>query len=637
MAYENVTIPLMGTDDQPGLMQWVRDGKLALPRFQRSFVWKEDDIRRLLCTVARNWPAGALLLSTEMPGFEPLPLHRMTAVSSDPKYWILDGQQRITSLALVYRGLYQPNPKTKASRVVSLDLAAVKAAGIVNPEHFEFRSSTAWSNGFPTIESQSDARIVNLQDFIEFEEPNYNFWTTWLSGIKDETERAEYERIKRTGLNGLFNYNFPALKIEPGTGWDEIVWIFTHINKQGRPLGPWDLVHARTWLPKGEGEGFSLVDAWKDWEYRIGLPERNKGKRYDPYYKLSTDDILRMTKLCADFIAPPEKEGALGVSVGKIIEADTESLRSGFDGQLDVLSSVIVDLRRSAGLTPVNLRTELVIPIAVVSRQLKAALANKVSREKVLRWYWARLFSQRYDFGSTNDLLADDCRQLLAWVKNEIDGIEGVSDFWTADHPRVGVFDPERAFRAPRAGNKSLAYGVLALQVANGAMDWSSGNVIAGIPQTKLQVHHIFPTAGNAVGAENESSAADAVIEGMIADEGFEEEEIGALGGELDTEADFGDESESALEVGAPVRPVITKDAVFNFAVLEQPTNARISKHPPDQIMSLEATPKVPTPTRGCIESSLVDVTSLSSWFAFQESRVRLLSAALERQLPRGG
>ncbi len=619
-------------------MQWIRDGRIVLPRFQRNFVWKEENIRQLLCTVARNWPAGALLLATEMPGFEPLPLQRMGEVGDDIKFWVLDGQQRLTSLALVYRGLYQSNPKVNTSRVVSLDLEMVKSAGIVNPEHFDFESQTKWSGKYPTTKSQADARRVNLRDLIQFEVPDYNFWSSWLNAISDEDERAEYSRIRQENLNGLFSYNFPVLQIDSGTNWEEIVWIFTHINRQGKSLVPWDLVHARTWLPAGEGEsvGFSIADAWKEWEWRIGLPQRSKRKRYDPYYKVSADDVLRLMKVCADEAEPPADESARGITVGKIVEAQPSALRKGFEGQLDVLSSTVAFLRENAGLVPVNFRPELSIPIAFAARFHKPTLTQKETQDKVLRWYWSRLFSQRYDFGSTNGLLMEDCQQLLSWLKGENDGIDGVSDFWEFDHPRVGLFTPEKAFRSLRAGNKSLAYGVLALQVAAGAMDWSSGNVIRGIAELKLQVHHVFPKGGNTVGVEAEAPPDDEAIEGMISDEGFEGDDPEELIADADADDSAEDDGDDVTQGGAAVAMTSSKDAVFNFAVLEQPTNARISKHPPDHIVMLESTTKVPAPTRTYIESSLIDVNSLGDWSRFQESRVKLLTAELEKRLPRG-
>jgi hypothetical protein len=44
------------------IVQLVDSGALALPDFQRPYVWREPEIRRLIATVLSGWPAGLLLL-----------------------------------------------------------------------------------------------------------------------------------------------------------------------------------------------------------------------------------------------------------------------------------------------------------------------------------------------------------------------------------------------------------------------------------------------------------------------------------------------------------------------------------------------------------------------------------------------
>ena len=44
------------------LIQWIRSGRLALPDFQRDFVWNPGRVVELLDSVARQWPVGSLLL-----------------------------------------------------------------------------------------------------------------------------------------------------------------------------------------------------------------------------------------------------------------------------------------------------------------------------------------------------------------------------------------------------------------------------------------------------------------------------------------------------------------------------------------------------------------------------------------------
>lgn len=75
-------------------------GKLRIPRFQRSFVWSREDVRKLFDSIWRGFPIGTLLWwQSDAPqgtvAFGPAALE--VQATSDA-YWIVDGQQRVASL-----------------------------------------------------------------------------------------------------------------------------------------------------------------------------------------------------------------------------------------------------------------------------------------------------------------------------------------------------------------------------------------------------------------------------------------------------------------------------------------------------------------------------------------------------------
>src|SRR3712207_1732228 len=81
--------------------------KLALPEFQRSFVWRPPDIDLLLTSLVQDYPAGSLLLLRAEPNME-LAARAVEGIDGDgqidPDYLVLDGQQRLTSLSLALNG-----------------------------------------------------------------------------------------------------------------------------------------------------------------------------------------------------------------------------------------------------------------------------------------------------------------------------------------------------------------------------------------------------------------------------------------------------------------------------------------------------------------------------------------------------
>jgi hypothetical protein len=72
-------------------------GTLNVPEFQRKYVWRASKVVDLVDSLWRGYPIGTLLLwesAYESP---------QTALGTQgPKLWIVDGQQRVTSLALLF-------------------------------------------------------------------------------------------------------------------------------------------------------------------------------------------------------------------------------------------------------------------------------------------------------------------------------------------------------------------------------------------------------------------------------------------------------------------------------------------------------------------------------------------------------
>lgn len=84
------------------ILDRIDNGSLALPVFQRGYVWNREQVRELFTSLYRDYPVGSLLVwETSSPdvkirGDAPKPV--------SPLQLLLDGQQRMTSLYGVMRG-----------------------------------------------------------------------------------------------------------------------------------------------------------------------------------------------------------------------------------------------------------------------------------------------------------------------------------------------------------------------------------------------------------------------------------------------------------------------------------------------------------------------------------------------------
>ncbi len=99
---------------------------LYIPAFQREFVWDEDDVRDFFDSVLRKYPVGTIIL-WQHEGYDPENDPFAEPLVSDSennsakkykKYYILDGQQRLTSIMLLY---YDWNIK-RANRTIKLEV-----------------------------------------------------------------------------------------------------------------------------------------------------------------------------------------------------------------------------------------------------------------------------------------------------------------------------------------------------------------------------------------------------------------------------------------------------------------------------------------------------------------------------------
>lgn len=84
------------------LMEFAREGRLRLPRFQRRLRWRTEHVLELFDSLYQGYPVGELLFSkAEAPEDAPLSFGRVIvpAPKLTEAYFVVDGQQRLTALA----------------------------------------------------------------------------------------------------------------------------------------------------------------------------------------------------------------------------------------------------------------------------------------------------------------------------------------------------------------------------------------------------------------------------------------------------------------------------------------------------------------------------------------------------------
>jgi hypothetical protein len=92
------------------LLEDIELGRIVLPEVQREFVWSDNDAKDLLDSLYKKYPVGYILLwrPKDTNPFRYLEgqtlLTDFSGSKREPDYYLLDGQQRLTSLLKIKRG-----------------------------------------------------------------------------------------------------------------------------------------------------------------------------------------------------------------------------------------------------------------------------------------------------------------------------------------------------------------------------------------------------------------------------------------------------------------------------------------------------------------------------------------------------
>jgi len=240
------------------ILYQIDNGVLALPKFQRPYVWNRDDVRELMESLYKEHPIGNLLVWETSAN--PESVKGDLPLSAGMNQLLLDGQQRITTLYGIIRG--EKPSFTDADPKAFLDLYFH-----VNNQKFQFKSPIM--NGDPLWISVTELlQAKGVFSFVkQFEEAEQNKYGERLERITQIVKTRFY-------IDKVASENMTL---------DDVVEIFNKVNSGGRKLSKGDLALAKisaywpdaretmqTHFDEWQENGFSINDyQWKfDWLLR---------------------------------------------------------------------------------------------------------------------------------------------------------------------------------------------------------------------------------------------------------------------------------------------------------------------------------------------------------------------------------
>ena len=278
----------------------IDNGSLALPMFQRGYVWKRRQVKDLMNSLYHEYPVGALL--TWITGAEQVELRGDDqARTYGAIQLLLDGQQRVTSLYGLVRG--KPPNFFEGDAGAFTDLYFN-----LGDEQFDF---------FVAGKMRNNPLWVSVTGLFA----DNNEWINPLTGNPEYAASVSDYVQRGLKVRQIGNVDMPILEI---TGSDKttdvVVDVFNRVNSGGTKLSKGDLALARIaadWpevraemqqrLRKWQSVGFGPNGANLDWllrcmnaivnensEFERLVPGRNGIERIQ--------DALRQTEQAVDYL-----------------------------------------------------------------------------------------------------------------------------------------------------------------------------------------------------------------------------------------------------------------------------------------------------------------------------------------------
>ncbi len=216
----------------------IDSGQIKLPMFQREFVWDKEQTAKLIDSILKGYPIGTFILwktRDTLRSYKEIGHHKLPETpTGDYAQYILDGQQRITSLYAIRKGLRITKDGKEIDYrdiFINLDYDAVSDEQIAVTEQEEGKDYVA----------VHDLLSKNMRILFK--------------GLSDE-KAGLVEDYK----NKLTTYDFPTITIKDYP--IEIACdVFTRINTGGKPLTLFEIMVAMTY---DEKKGFDLAQKYEE-------------------------------------------------------------------------------------------------------------------------------------------------------------------------------------------------------------------------------------------------------------------------------------------------------------------------------------------------------------------------------------
>jgi len=452
-------------------------------------VWDNTKVRDLIDSLYKGLPVGVIVL------WEIVELGRYRKINlenkRDPRFLVIDGQQRLTSLFSIIRN----------REIINKNFKRIKMKISFNPIEERFEVCNAAIEKDPEWISDISGVFQNNS--------TYSFISTYLSRLKsrlilreinDEKIASNIERVKN-----ILNYPFQVLELSSDLDPEEVSEIFVRINSKGKPLNQSDFILTLMAVYWEEGK----KDIEEFCEQSREIPKGDKPTSFNRININPNPEHLVRTIVGYSFLRGRLKYAYL-ILKGRDFENKTvsedlriknlEIFKNGHKKTLDLTNwHDFIKIIHSAGFVnenPISSKVAFFVSYTLyLTGKYDSNLPYKDLNRIVRKWFVFSLLTQRYT-GSPESVIESDLslfRDKENFVKKleEIIESELTHDFWNITLPQrlISSYNKNHAFLVYIS---SLIYDDVYVLFS----EIKLRDYLNPLPKTKkktIDFHHIFP------------------------------------------------------------------------------------------------------------------------------------------------
>lgn len=431
------------------ILDHIDSGHMALPEFQRGYVWNRDQVRGLFDSLYRRHPVGGLLVwATESKTAD----HRGDGpLAAGVVKLLLDGQQRMTSLYGVVRG--------RAPKF--FDGNAQAFTGL------RFHLETETFAFYQPLKMQGDPLWVDVTELMQKGTAGLGEFVTRLTSVPELSPKVGDYVGRLSRLLGIVEVDLHNEEVTgPDKTLDVVVDIFNRVNSGGTKLSKGDLALAK------------ICADWPDARdtMKAKLREWNKvGFQFNLDWLLRSVNTVLTGEAKFQFLH----------------EKSAEEIQNGLKRATKHVDTILNLISGRLGLDHDQVFFgRFGVPVMVRYLDQRSSPMDMKERDKLLFWFVQAAMWGRFS-GSTESFIDQD----LATLEGADGGLNKLLEQLRLWHG--GLRAEPGHFTGWSLGARF--YPVLYLLTRMGeSRDWATGlplkaNLLGKM--SRLEVHHIFPKA----------------------------------------------------------------------------------------------------------------------------------------------